>query len=350
MVEALKKEITLRKEEFPKAQVRTIYFGGGTPSVLDISELKSILDTIYNNYEVSKTAEITLEANPDDFFEDEKLNEIFLKDLKSLGINRLSIGIQSFFEEDLKLMNRAHNALQAEVVLKKATQYFENITIDLIYGIPGLTDEKWNKNIETTLSFNIPHISAYALTVESKTALDKFIQTGKIPPIDEEQSRRQFYQLVNILTQKNYIHYELSNFGKKGFFSENNTAYWTGKKYIGIGPSAHSYNGTQRSWNIANNTKYIQSIEKGVLPCEVEDLSISDRYNELIMTGLRTKKGVSLLMIKELFGTTYYQYLIKQSEPKIKAGLLEISQEYLQTTEKGKFLSDGICADLFWVD
>ena len=269
------------------------------------------------------------------------------EDYQKTGINRLSIGIQSFFETDLKLMNRAHNAEEAKNCLNEATKHFDNISIDLIYGIPGLTNQNWIENIETALSFNIPHISSYALTVEPKTALDAFIKKGLIENVEEELAEQQFYMLVEKLEATNFIHYELSNFGKVGYFSKNNTAYWQGKPYLGIGPSAHSFNGHQRSWNVRNNSKYIKALQENTLPCEVETLSKTDKYNEYIMTGLRTVWGVSIEYIEKNFGKPYKMYLLEQSKKHINQDLLYIDNGKLLVTKKGKFLSDGIASDLF---
>ncbi|WP_072988347.1 radical SAM family heme chaperone HemW [Flavobacterium segetis] len=356
MVLALAKEIQMRKNEFklldcaqPKEKIETIYFGGGTPSVLQISELKFLIDTVYENYEVSKNVEITLEANPDDLTDSSygvQSRSIF-EDYRSIGINRLSIGIQSFFEDDLKLMNRAHNAAEAKKCLEEATKYFDNISIDLIYGVPNMSNEKWKQNIETALSFGIPHLSSYALTVEPKTALKKLIQTGKIAAPQDEVAAEHFLILVEMLVSKGFIHYELSNFGKENYFSRNNSAYWLGNKYIGIGPSAHSYDGISRSWNISNNSIYLKSIQEDKLPSELEILSITDRYNEYIMTGLRTIWGVSLDRIENEFGLKYLIYLKKQSFKFLNDNLLVIENGILKPTKKGKFLTDGIASDLF---
>ena len=342
MILALAQEIAMRKNEV-QDEVETIYFGGGTPSVLEVSEINFLIDTVYKNYNVIKNPEITLEANPDD------LDNVTIQQLANSAINRLSIGIQSFFEDDLQMMNRAHNANQAKECLEEATKHFDNITIDLIYGIPGMTNEKWIQNIETALGYNIPHISAYALTVEPKTALHKLIQKGEISKPKDETAENHFFILVDKLKEKGFIHYELSNFGKEGYFSKNNTSYWSGKKYIGIGPSAHSYNGTHRSWNIANNSIYIKEILSGNLPNEIEKLTISDRYNEYVMTGLRTIWGILLEKIKEDFGDKYYEYLMKSSEKLIKNQLIELKDQKITVTQKGKFLSDGIAGELFYL-
>jgi oxygen-independent coproporphyrinogen-3 oxidase len=354
MVLALAKEIQMHKSEFEDEIIETIYFGGGTPSILPISDLRFLIDQVYKNYKMVENPEITLEANPDD------LSEERIIELSNSRINRLSIGIQSFFEDDLKLMNRAHNAAEAKRCLEVATQYFDNISLDLIYGIPvpsqngeqakQMSNEKWKQNIETALSFGIPHISSYALTVEPKTALKKMIKTGKIPEPKDEVAQEHFMILVEILEANGFIHYELSNFGKENYFSKNNSAYWLGKKYIGIGPSAHSYDGVSRSWNIANNVLYLKSIQENQLPSEKEILSVSDRYNEYIMTGLRTIWGVSLSRIENEFGLTYLEYLKKQSQKYLNDDLLFLEMDILKPTSKGKFLTDGIASDLFMVN
>ena len=344
MVLALAKEITLRKSEFNDEIVETIYFGGGTPSILEITDIRLLIDTIYQNYKVIENPEITVEANPDD------LTETRIIELANNQINRLSIGIQSFFEDDLKLMNRAHNSAEAKQCLEIATQYFDNISIDLIYGVPNMSNEKWLQNIETALSFKVPHISSYALTVEPKTALHTFIQKGIIPQPDDEVAQEHFHLLVDKLEENGFIHYELSNFGKTTYFSENNSSYWLGKKYIGIGPSAHSYNGISRSWNISNNTLYLKSIAENILPSETETLTKTDRYNEYVMTGLRTIWGISLDRIEREFGKTYLDYLNKQSYNYIEDHLLFVDDNILRTTKIGKFLSDGIASDLFMLN
>ncbi|WP_394776355.1 radical SAM family heme chaperone HemW [Flavobacterium sp.] len=349
MVLALAKEIIMRKNELLDSagnenQIETIYFGGGTPSVLSNDEINFLISEVYKNYKVVENPEITLEANPDDL-STERIIELS----KSL-INRLSIGIQSFYEEDLKMMNRAHNSAEAINCLTEATKYFDNISLDLIYGIPGLTDEMWRKNIEIALSFGIPHISSYALTVEPKTALRKLIDTGKIAEPQDEVASNHFMILVEMLQKSGFIHYELSNFGKENYFSKNNSAYWLGKKYIGIGPSAHSYDGEKRGWNIANNSLYLKSIQENILPIETETLSKSDRYNEYIMTGLRTIWGVSLERIETEFGLDYWNYLKKQSQKFLNDDLLFIENNILKPTAKGKFLTDGIASDLFYLN
>ncbi|RVT78526.1 radical SAM family heme chaperone HemW [Flavobacterium sufflavum] len=344
MVLALAKEIQLRKNEFAQETVETIYFGGGTPSVLQTADLRFLIDEVFKNYKVIENPEITIEANPDD------LSKERIIELSKTPINRLSIGIQSFFEDDLKMMNRAHNSAEAKKCLEVATKYFDNISLDLIYGIPGMSDERWKKNIETALSFGIPHISSYALTVEPKTALNKLIQAGKIAEPKDEVASAHFMILVETLEANGFIHYELSNFGKPDYFSKNNSAYWLGKKYIGIGPSAHSYDGVSRSWNVANNTLYLKSIQENKLPNETEILSVVDRYNEYIMTGLRTIWGVSLDRIQAEFGQNYSDYLLKQTQKYLNDDLLFVESNILKPTKKGKFLTDGIASDLFYLN
>ncbi|THV60795.1 radical SAM family heme chaperone HemW [Flagellimonas alvinocaridis] len=349
MVQAIAKELVLRKSEVDDV-VETIYFGGGTPSVLSNEEIEFLIQTVYDHYKVMDQPEITLEANPDDLVSSRAQSRDFFSTYKKSGVNRLSIGIQSFFDEDLKLMNRAHNASEAEKCIQEATEYFDNITIDLIYGIPGMDNDRWKANIQKALDFGLPHISSYALTVEPRTALQKFIEKGVVPNVDDEQAQEQFYILVDTLEAHGFVNYEISNFGKPGFFSKNNTAYWLGKTYVGVGPSAHSFDGKNRSWNIQNNPIYIKKITEGILPLEIETLSQTDRYNEAVMTGLRTIWGVSLENIEKEFGPDYLDYLNQQAQKYIEQGLLQIADGKLLATKKGKFLVDGIASDLFMVN
>ena len=356
LIYALVKELQMRKNELKDQTIETIYFGGGTPSLLTNDELVMLIDEVNTNFNVIENPEITLEANPDD------LSNSRIKELASTPINRLSIGIQSFFEDDLKSMNRAHNAQEAKDCLSVATQHFDNITIDLIYGIPNMSLEKWNTNLQMAFDFGVNHISSYALTVEPKTALDTFIKKGDYPPIDEELALQHFNHLVEETDKQGFVHYEISNFGKPNYFSKHNTSYWLGKKYLGIGPSAHSFNGIQRSWNVSNNTKYIQSIQQNRLPSTIEKLAKKDRFNEYIMTGLRTIWGISLPKIEEEFGKEYKEELLKSAKKFINQELLVISSEFdenqfrklgsiekLSTTKKGKFLADGIASELFMI-
>ncbi|GAB1307917.1 radical SAM family heme chaperone HemW [Urechidicola sp. KH5] len=338
------KEIEFRKDELSGEIIETIYFGGGTPSLLSQKEIDAIIDSVFENHRVIDRPEITLETNPDDLSKDK------IVELSKSKINRLSIGIQSFFERDLKLMNRAHNAVEAKECLSEAIRHFDNISLDLIYGIPGLSHEEWRENIQTALSFGVPHISSYALTVEPKTALASFVEKGIIEDVNDEQAHEQFHILIEELQKANFIHYELSNFGKEGFFSINNSSYWKGKSYIGIGPSAHSFNGKQRSWNVSNNSKYIEAIQKNELPIEREILSKTDQYNETVMTGLRTIWGVSLKYVEKNFGKSYLEYLTLQSKNYLQEDLLYIENNSLKTTKKGKFLADGIASELFMLN
>lgn len=344
MALALAKEIRLRKSEFENEIVETIYFGGGTPSILAVADLRMLIDEVYNNYTIAENPEITVEANPDD------LTEERIIELSSTKINRLSIGIQSFFEADLKLMNRAHNSAEAKKSLEMATKYFDNISVDLIYGTPGMNNKNWLQNIQTVLDLNIPHISSYALTVEPKTALQKFIQQGVVPQPDDAVAHEQFLILIDTLEANGFVHYELSNFGKPDYFSKNNSAYWLGKKYLGIGPSAHSYDGKNRSWNITNNSIYIKSLAENKLPNETETLTETDRYNEYIMTGLRTVWGVSLNRIATEFGENMLQYLLQNAQRYLDDEKLIVENNILRTTKKGKFFCDGIASDLFWLN
>ena len=344
MVNAICSELELRKSEILEP-VETIYFGGGTPSLLDLNEINQIFESIFKNYSVISNPEVTLEANPDDLTLDK------IKELKSTPINRFSIGIQSFFDEDLRLMNRAHNANEAIFSVKSAQDFgFENITIDLIYGSPSTTDEIWQKNLEIALELKIPHISSYALTVEPKTILDHQIQSKKIPEIDEEKQARQFQILVDTLTANDFIHYEISNFGKEGFLSQHNSNYWKGKTYLGIGPSAHSYDGKNRSWNIPNNSVYLKEIAQNRLPNEVEVLNEKDRFNELVMIRLRMNEGLNLEEIKSKFPQEFYEDFLSEIRIHLDNETVYLEDRNFRLTEKGKFLADGIASSLFRVD
>lgn len=334
LIAALLKEIPLQKNYLGEEVVETIYFGGGTPSLCTKEEVENILHTIRSTFIVAKEAEITLEANPDDITEEKLIA------WKEIGITRLSIGIQSFFEEDLVWMNRAHNAVQAINNLKLALQYFENITIDLIYGTPQLTNEKWKNNVDTAIALNIPHLSCYALTVEPKTPLDKMIQQHKSLPVNPDNQSEQFLLLMQWMEDAGYEHYEISNFAKRGWRSRHNSSYWQGSNYLGLGPSAHSFNGKERQWNIANNTIYIDSINKGIIPLEKEMLTKTQQLNEYIMTSLRTMEGTKL----SITGNS----LIKKSKKYINSGLMKLENDSLILTKEGKLLADGIAADLFF--
>ena len=344
IIEAICDELRFRESEFNNTSVQTIYFGGGTPSVLEVEEIEKIIQTVFDHYSVGADPEITLEANPDDLTEEKLIS------FSKTRINRLSIGVQSFFEEDLQLMNRAHNATEAHQCIEQAVRYFPNISIDLIYGIPGMSNERWRENLNKAIDLKVPHISSYALTVEENTALKSFIEKGIVAPVEDEVAQEHFEILLDLMELHDFKNYEFSNFGKQGFFSQNNTAYWTGKSYIGIGPSAHSFDGKRRGWNINNNVKYMKSIQAGELPMETEELTLVDRYNEYIMTGLRTIYGVSLQKIETDYGLSFKEYLLKQASDYLNDHLLYLDGDTLLVTRKGKFLSDGIASELFMLN
>lgn len=344
-IQALLKEIRLQQNYLEQEAFSTVYFGGGTPSLLQKDDLRQIFNQLYRSFRIAPDAEITLEANPDD------TNAESLAMWKEAGINRLSIGIQSFFEEDLRWMNRAHNAIQAKNCIALAREAgFTNFSIDLIYGTPGLTDEKWKDNVNTALAFGIPHLSCYALTVEAGTALQKMITLHKKEDVDTEQQARHFLLLMDWLQQAGYEHYEISNFARPGYKSRHNSSYWGGIAYLGLGPSAHSFNGSSRQWNIANNALYIQSLAKDILPFEQESLTSTQRLNEYIMTSLRTSEGLNLTTVENTFGTGARQQLLENSRQYITALQLVCNDHLLQLTREGKLFADGIAADLFFTE
>jgi oxygen-independent coproporphyrinogen-3 oxidase len=345
MLDAMKKEIFLRKEELQNKNLHSLYFGGGTPSVLSADEIKSLIDEVLKHFSFNNDIEITLEANPDD------LNAQFLKGLSSSPVNRLSIGTQSFFDEDLKMMNRAHNASEAEGSIKRAQDLgFENLSIDLIYGSPTSNLEIWKENLNKTIALEIPHISSYALTVEPKTALENWVSKGKVANPKEEEQNREFYYMIDFLKDHGFDHYEVSNFAKEGFYSRHNSAYWKYQEYLGIGPSAHSYNGTDvRSWNVANNQQYIKKLNSNILAKETEILSQQDQFNEMIMIGLRTIWGVDLNSLNEKFSENILDKFNKEIQHKIEDGILKIENDHLKIPEKHWFMADGIASDLFQV-
>ena len=345
LIAALLKELDLRQNYLQNEAVETIYLGGGTPSLLEVSDLEKLLGSIWKNFSTSPSTEITLEANPDDISE-EKIREWL-----DTGINRLSIGVQSFFEEDLLWMNRAHNAKQAKDNLELACRHFKNITVDLIYGTPMLTDDKWEKNVETILSYDIPHISCYALTVESKTALQKMIKLGKTEDVNPDKQSDQFLLLMRWLKDAGYEHYEISNFAKPGFRSRHNTSYWQGKKYLGIGPSAHSFDGVSRQWNISNNNTYIDSLKTNSLPFEKEILTAAQQLNEYIMTSLRTIEGIDVRVVEKKFGKKEKERLLQSVKKYLENKKVVVSEAgNLVLTNEGKLLADGIASDLFSID
>ena len=343
MVNAISQEIRLRKQD-AKLPLETIYFGGGTPSLLITEQLRVLLGEVYNQFEVIDNPEITLEANPDD------LTSAYILAIHNLGVNRLSIGVQSFLDNELTLMNRAHNASQALSSVEHAKKVFDNVSIDLLFGNPNTTLDDWKRNLDHALQLEVPHISSYALTLEPKTALERFVDKGLVSTLDENVVEAQFHHLVDTLTQAGYDHYELSSFGKPGYHSQNNMGYWQGKTYLGIGPSAHGFDGNQRYWNVSNNASYMQQITKGELPQTIEKLSVVDRFNESIMIGLRASWGVSLQAMENDLGFRYRQHLEEQAKRFVDEGFLHIDNNALKTTPKGAFLADGISADLFLID
>ncbi|MEI6507418.1 MAG: radical SAM family heme chaperone HemW [Bacteroidota bacterium] len=342
IVGAIASEMNLRKGYLNGENISSIYFGGGTPSILSVDEIKHLLNSVYDNFIVEDNAEITLEANPDDL----TIEKIY--ELAQTKINRLSIGIQSFFDEDLIWMNRAHHSKQALDCISNAKKAgFKNITIDLIYGMPTLTDEKWIANLETALSLNIDHISSYALTVENKTALDYLIRQKKTLPVNEEQSARQFEMLISILGKNKFEQYEISNFARNKKYAIHNTSYWKNEIYLGVGPSAHSFNKITRCWNVANNVSYLKAIEQNNPLFETEILTIENRLNEYIMTGLRTIWGCDIQFIESEFGQSYSEKITQEIVKMQSAGLIEIKGDIFTLTPKAKLFADKIASDLF---
>jgi oxygen-independent coproporphyrinogen III oxidase len=342
LLDVLLNEIRLQKNYAADENIETIYIGGGTPSLLNKEELQQLINQVKSNYVVIPDAEITLEANPDDITNDVLIN------WKQIGINRLSIGIQSFFEEDLLWMNRAHNATQARQCIELAQKNgFDNITIDLIYGTPLLTDEKWKQNVDMAVAYGILHLSCYALTIEPKTPLHKMIREHKKQDVDTDQQARQLLLLMDWMQAAGFEHYEISNFAKPGFRSRHNSSYWQGKKYIGIGPSAHSFNGHSRQWNISNNNIYIESLKEEKIPFELEELTPVQQLNEYIMTSLRTLEGINILTIKSKWGEPMAEKILCKADAFIQQNKMTKNKEHLQLTKEGKLLADGIAADLF---
>ena len=338
---AMQKELELRSNEV-ETSLNSIYFGGGSPSLLSPDKLSRLILHIKKLFSFHDGIEITLEVNPDD------VTKSYLKQIRDAGVNRLSLGIQSFYEKDLKLMNRAHNADQAIESMEWVSQTFTNFSVDLIYGMPNSTLIEWEENLKRLLEFNPPHLSAYALTVEENTALYYQVAKKEVILLDEEEVKNQYDLLVKRLGSLNFINYEFSNFGKEGFFSVNNQNYWNGKPYLGIGPSAHSYDGVStRSWNVNNNYKYLSSIKSGKLDRETEYLSKKDKYNEYVMTGLRKIEGLSLNHVEITFGKVYAAYLEAQVSLYLKERNFFWDGDFLKISPNAKFLSDGLAADLF---
>ncbi len=349
MVDALCGEMDVRHGYLKNNKLSTIYFGGGTPSILSYSELRKLITKVKEHFEIAPNAEITLEANPDDLTTEK------IKELKEAGINRLSIGIQSFYDEDLVTMNRSHTVEQAiQAVQNAKSAGINNISIDLIYGLPNLTKEKWVYNLEQAFKLDVSHLSAYCLTIEEKTAFNHFLRKGKITLPQEPETIEQFEMLMSEAEKHNFIHYEISNFCKDGMQSNHNSSYWMNKFYLGVGPSAHSYNGVSRQFNVANNMKYIKGIDSGNLEFEIEFLTEADKFNEYIMTRLRTVWGISPGFISNGFGEKSLNTFLLGIEPYISSGHLQwkiggipFGQDSLILTQKGKLLADKIASDLF---
>ena len=344
MVAAMKQEISLRASDWSKTVFETIYLGGGTPSLLSIDQLNDLIDHAYEKLVFSADLEFTLECNPED------ITTEMLAQWKSLGVNRLSIGIQSFDDRSLKMMNRAHDARTALTALEAAVNQFDRVSVDVIYGIPGLSDTQLSRDLDQFLALGVTHISAYALTVVPKTALDRIITDGLITPVDEEQAERQFLLTLDHLSNAQFLHYELSNFTKPGHESRNNSAYWQRKPYLGIGPAAHSFKGDERRWNVANNPKYIKAMNEEKPNYGSEILSKRDHYNEYVMTSLRTHWGVSLDVLAQRFGPSYRDYFSMISTPFLLDNLLFEDDGAVRATRKGKFLIDGISSALFMLE
>jgi len=343
MVAALLQELELQRDYLGGAELSSVYFGGGTPSLLEIKELEQIFEKINDLHQVAPDAEITLEANPDD------LSKEKLRDLKNYTpVNRLSIGIQSFSDEDLRWMNRAHSAAHAFSCLDDALATgFDDLTIDLIYGAPTTSDTQWAENLRIVFDYAIPHLSCYCLTVEEGTALSAFVRRGQQPPVDEEKAARQFEFLMQTAAERGYEHYEISNFALPGRHARHNSSYWSGEPYLGVGPSAHSFDGESRRWNIANNALYIKALSENKIPFERETLTIAQRYNEYVMTSLRTMWGADLHKIRS-FDEAFAGHFLQVAQPFLEHGTMEKRDEKYRLTRAGKFLADGIAAALFW--
>ncbi len=343
-VRALIREMELRHPYIEGAPVETIYFGGGTPSQLSPDDFRAVFDAVGRFFDLSVCEEITLEANPDD------MTEAYVEALSGLPFNRISMGVQSFGDEDLRFLNRRHDAKQALVAVERCKKGgFSNISIDLIYGLPGQTPEGWIRNIETVLALDIPHISAYHLIYEEGTALYRLKEKGQVQPVSEETSLTLFSSLIERLADAGYLHYEISNFARPGFLSCHNSAYWSGRPYLGLGPSAHSYNCTARHWNIASLQGYLAGIVSGAPVVSGEELSADTRYNEYIITGLRTMWGVDLQEIERLFGKGKRIYAERQADPFLRYGTLLLKDGRLLLSKEGIFISDTVMSDLLWV-
>jgi oxygen-independent coproporphyrinogen-3 oxidase len=339
---SLLKEIELRRDYLQGEKIDTIYFGGGTPSLLSADEIARIIDRLQQFHDLSGVKEVTLEANPDD------LTGTYLRKLRHTTVNRLSIGIQSFRDVDLKLMNRAHDSKQAQRCVPEAANIgFENITIDLIYGIPGLSQSDWQRNLETALQLPINHLSSYCLTVEPKTALTFQVNKGKVPAVNDDEAADQFDYLISFTEAAGMPWYEVSNFAKHGFESKHNSSYWTGARYLGLGPAAHSFNGKNRSWNVKSNAGYIQQINENILPSEEETLTAEERFNEVVLTSLRTRKGLTLSDIRKYGNENTLKSILEIARKKSDRELLELGDENIVLTRKGLLFADAIASEFF---
>lgn len=345
-IDALCHELELRTEYIPKGEkIETIYWGGGTPSQLEEKHFQKVFNTIYRNYDVIESPEITIEANPDD------LTTEYIQMLRKAPFNRISIGIQTFNDDILNLLHRRHSAQQAIQAVKQCQEEgFQNISIDLIYGLPGETADTWNHDLDQAIQLNVTHISAYHLIFEENTPLWQLKEQHVVNEADEDKSILFFEMLIDRLTKAGYEHYEISNFALPGMRSKHNSSYWTGKNYIGCGPSAHSYNGISRQWNVSSLEQYIQEISHDTVPYEIEELDIHTRYNDLIITSIRTKDGLSLDKLKETMGMQLYTFCLKNAAPYLQQNLLVIEDGRMHLTQKGIFISDGIMSDLLWVE
>lgn len=345
LIDALRNELKLRSNEFGSEQIETIYFGGGTPSILPTQDLALIFEDISTLFPVSSQAEVTLEANPDD------ITTSKLKEWQSLGINRLSIGIQSFHQEDLAWMNRAHNSSEAHQCVQLAQEIgITDISIDLIYGLPHATMEQWENNLQLAVELSVPHISAYGLTIEPNTHFGYQQSQGTLKELPDEQANTQFQFLMEFLSNHGYEHYEISNFAKPDKYSRHNTAYWQGKNYLGIGPSAHSFNGTDRSWNVANNRKYITKLQQDQLPSTIEVLSANDQYNDFVLTQLRTQWGINPSAIQTQFGPMFSAHFGHEIASVLKQDWVHLVNGSYVLTANGKLLADHVCMRLFKTD
>lgn len=345
MLDCLKKELEIRKDYLDESELDTVYFGGGTPSVYSPEELQSLLNEVAKYYTIKSDAEITLEANPDD------LTKEYLEKLKLTSVNRLSVGIQSFHDEDLILMNRRHTGKEAFEAIRRAQEYgFDNISVDQIYGVPGLSMDKWKENLDLVFELNIQHISSYHLMFDENTIFTKKLEKGQLVELDEEESFEQFKYLIDNARKNGFLHYEISNFSKEGFISRHNSSYWKQKKYLGIGPSAHSYNLQEREWNVAHNHKYIKALKNGSSFSDKEELSFNERFNDFVMTSLRTYWGMDLEAVREYFGEKYQKYCINKAEKYILSQHIRRENNSLILNDEGVFISNDIMSDFFWLD